>query len=177
MTHVRPASLLATLCLLIVPTALHAQFVQGGPAGADAGWAPARVGIRAGFDNAQSRPMVGAMARIPVLPSGSIELLPNADVTFLPGLKQYQLNLELVYVLGGRRGGFYGGGGIGLRNSVFGPDPTADRRNERTFSLVVGIRFGAVGRIRPELETRWILLDGPTRDPSLVNFGVTVALW
>lgn len=177
MIPVRPASLVAALCLSLLPTAVHAQFAQGGSADADAGWAPAGVGIRAGFDNVQSRPMLGAMARIPVVPRGSIELLPNADVTFLPGLKQYQLNLELVYLLSGRRGGFYGGGGIGLRNSVFGPDPTADRRNERTFSLVAGIRFGGLGRIRPELETRWILMDEPTRDPSVVNFGATITLW
>ncbi len=177
MIPVRPASLLAALCVSMLPAGLQAQFAQGGPRGADTGWAPAGVGIRVGFDNAQSRPMVGAMARIPVVPSGSIEILSNGDVTFLPRLKQYQLNLELVYLLSGRRGGLYGGGGIGVRNSVFGPDPTADPRNERTFSVVAGIRFGGLGRIRPELETRWILLDEPTRDPSVVNFGATITLW
>lgn len=177
MTSVRPATILAVLCLSISPGAAQAQFQQGGPGSAEPGWAPAGIGIRAGFDNAQSRPMLGAMVRIPVLPNGAVELLPNADVTFLPGLKQYQANFELVYLLDGRRGGFYGGGGIGVRNSVYGPDITAERRNERTYSLVLGIRFGALGRIRPELETRWIFLDEQVRDPRLVTFGATLALW
>ena len=173
----RPTSILAAVCLSLLPGTLHAQFQQGGQAGANPGWAPASVGVRVGFDNAQSRPMLGAMLRIPVLPNGTVELLPNADVTFLPGLKQYQFNLELVYVLDGRRGGFYAGGGIGLRNSIFGPDPAAARENEQTYSLVIGIRFGAIGRIRPELETRWIFVDQQVRDPRLVTFGATVALW
>jgi hypothetical protein len=177
MISVRPTSILATLCLWILPGTVHAQFQQGGPAGANPGWAPAGVGVRVGFDNAQSRPMLGAMLRLPVLPSGRVELLPNADVTFLPGLKQYQVNFELVYVLDGRRGGFYGGGGMGLRNSIFEADPAAARENKPTYSLVFGIRFGAVARIRPELETRWIFLDQQVRDPRSVTFGATIALW
>jgi hypothetical protein len=174
---VRPTSILAALCLSMLPCTVHAQFQQAGPAGANPRWAPPGVGARVGFDNAQSRPMLGAMVRLPVLPSGAVELLPNADVTFLPGLKQYQVNLELVYLLDGRRGGFYGGGGIGLRNSIFGPDATAGREYKRTYSLVFGIRFGGLGRIRPELETRWIFLDQQVRDPRLITFGATVALW
>jgi len=168
------------LALGLTPQLLRAQFRdptgpdrQGGPAG----WAPVAVGARVGFDNAQSEPMVGALVRIPVLPSGAVELLPNVDVTFRPGFKEYQFNFEAVYVLGGRRGGLYFGGGAGFRNSVFSPDPTVPRRNEGTYSIVAGVRIGNLGRIRPEIESRWIFQDALIRDPRLVAFGVSLALW
>ena len=177
MTSFRPDLFALAFSLALLPHGLEAQFGSGPGRAAPAGWAPAAVGVRVGFDNAQSEPTVGALVRIPVLPNGSVELVPNVDVTFLPGFKAYQFNFEAVYLTEGRAGGFYLGGGPGFRNSVFGPDPSAPRRNERTFSLVVGVRLGGLDRFRPELETRWILQDEQARDPRLVAVGVSMALW
>ncbi len=177
MTIPPPQAFVLALSMALFPHGLQAQFGPSNAQSAPTGWAPAAVGLRVGFDNAQSEPTVGAFLRVPVLPSGSVELLPNVDVTFLPGFKAYQFNLEAVYLTEGRAGGFYLGGGVGFRNSVFGPDPAAPRRNEQTFSVVVGVRLGGLGRFRPELETRWILLDAQARDPRLVALGVSMPLW
>ena len=120
--------------------------------------------------------MIGALVRIPVLPSGTVEIVPNADVTFLPGIKEYQLNLDAVYVTGGGRGGLYAGGGIGSRNSRYSPDPAVSRRNDLTFSVVAGARLGGP-RFRPELEIRWILQSEYVRAPRPAMIGLSVALW
>ncbi|SVB96625.1 uncharacterized protein METZ01_LOCUS249479, partial [marine metagenome] len=79
------------------------------------GWEPISIGVHAGYDNRNQQEMLGAQLRIPVLPSGRVELITNTDVTFLKSLKEYQTNFEAVYMLTPGRGGFYGGGGIGLR--------------------------------------------------------------
>lgn len=176
-TSARTGTFALAFLFALVPSVAHGQLRAGAGRAGDTGWAPAGIGIRAGFDNAQSEPLLGAFLRIPVLPSGRVELLPNADVTFLPGYKEYQVNFDLVYVTAGRRGGVYFGGGAGFRNSVFSPDPNASRRNERTFSLVAGVRFGDLGRFRPEVESRWIFQDELVRDPRIVSVGASVALW
>jgi len=160
-----------------IPRPAHAQFRAGAGPGEATGWAPIAIGAKVGFDNAQSSPMVGAIVRIPILPSGSFEFMPNADVTFLDGFKVYQLNLEAVYLSQGRRGGFYSGGGIGFRNGVFSANPNDPRTTERVFSIVAGARFGGLGRVRPEFEVRWVLQDEQVRDPRIVLVGASVALW
>ena len=171
--RVTPIALALSVCLL--PGALSAQFREGGDR--PAGWAPVAVGVRIGWDGAQQGQMVGALLRIPVLPSGMVELMPNADVTFLPGLKEYQVNFEAVYLTAARSGGLYAGGGVGFRNSRFSPDPSASRRNDLSYSLVVGVRLGGLGRFRPELEARWILQSEYARAPRPALIGLSVALW
>jgi hypothetical protein len=121
--------------------------------------------------------MVGALLRIPVLPNGSVELVPNADITFLPGLKEYQMNFEAVYLTGGRLGGLFAGGGVGVRNSRYSPDPAAARRSDLTLSIVAGVRLGVRSRFRPELEARWIFNSEYARAPRPAMIGLSVALW
>lgn len=177
MNVLRACSVALVVGCASLPRALEAQFPVGGAPDEAVGWAPISIGARLGYDNAQSAPMVGAVVRIPFLPSGSLEFMPNADVTFLDGFKVYQLNLEAVYLSQGRRGGFYSGGGIGFRNGVFAANPNDPRTTERVFSVVVGARFGGLGRVRPELEVRFILQDEQVRDPRTVMAGVSVPLW
>ena len=171
----RHRSLVAALGLLLLPSGADAQL--GGAQADERGWAPASIGARVGYDNSQRGWMAGGYVGIPVLPNGSVEILPSFDVTFLQGFEEYQTNFEAVYLTGNRRGGVMAGGGVGFRNSVFGPDPTAERRSELTFSLVLGARLGTLGRFRPQVETRWILQDEWPRDPRHVSLGVAVALW
>jgi hypothetical protein len=168
--------LVTVVALLVVPASVQAQF-RAGPQGESRGWAPASIGARVGYDNAQRGWMSGGFVGIPVLPSGMVELLSSFDVTFLPGFDEYQTNFEAVYLSGDRRGGLMAGGGVGFRNSVFDPDPSAPRRTVLTFSLVIGARFGTLGRFRPQVETRWILQDEWPRDPRQLEVGVGVALW
>ena len=90
--------LLALALSFAAPVALAAQGAQDefpGP------WAPPSLGVRGGYDNQQRRYVLGGQLRLPVLPRGQVELMPNVDVTFARGLKEYQYNLELVYVFEG----------------------------------------------------------------------------
>jgi hypothetical protein len=121
--------------------------------------------------------MAGGFVGIPVLPRGTVELLPSFDVTFLPGFDEYQANLEAIYLTGDREGGLMAGGGVGFRNSVFSSDPSASRRSVVTFSVMIGARLGTLGRFRPQVETRWILQDEWPRDPRHVGLGVGFTLW
>ena len=170
------AAFMLVLTLPLTPVSLHAQF-GGGSDGSPSRWAPATVGARVGYDNSQRGWMTGGFIGIPALPSGIIELLPSFDVTFLEGFEEYQTNVEAVYLTGDRQGGLMVGGGVGFRNSVFSADPTAERRTEMTFSLMIGARLGTLGRFRPQVETRWILQDEWRRDPRHVSLGVGFALW
>jgi hypothetical protein len=161
---------------LVMPAGLQAQFGSG-QAADTTGWAPISVGVRGGYDNELQGWMVGASLGLPARSNGSVEIVPSGDVTFLPGFEEYQGNVELVYFTGGRRGGLMAGGGMGIRNSVFGPDPAAPRSTVTTFNLMIGARIGTIGRFRPEALVRWIIQDEYERDPRHVALGVTVALW
>ncbi|HSH75496.1 MAG TPA: hypothetical protein VLA09_07435 [Longimicrobiales bacterium] len=180
MTH-RLANAAAGAALLISvgvsPTELHAQLGRLPGPGATDGWPAVEVGARVGYDSKQRQEVVGAMLRIPILPNARVELVPNADVTFFPNLKEYQVNFEAVYVVGGREGGLYAGGGVGFRNAIMPLDAEAGRQNLRTYSVVVGVKLGGVSRVNPLIEFRRVFPDGFELDPQLVSLGVTLALW
>lgn len=133
------------------------------------------MGARAGVDSGVRNEVLGALLRIPILPSGGIELMPSVDVTFLRNLKEYQYNLEMVYVASGRARGVYAGGGVGFRNSIFGEDP--DRSTVRTYSVVVGVRFVGASRFSPQLESRWVFVHELPVTPQQFTLGVAFALW
>ena len=102
--------------------------------------------------------------------------MPNADVTFVTRLREYQYNLEAVYVTGGRRGGAYFGGGIGWRNSIFGADRVDPRETIRTYNLVVGGRGGVAESFGTQLEIRWLFLNQEVFDPRTITLGVNFYL-
>ena len=141
------------------------------------GWPPVEIGVRVGYDNIQRQEVLGALLRIPVLPNRSLELLPNADVTFLRGLKEYQLNAEAVYLLAAEDGGIYAGGGIGFRSTIVPSDPAAGRQTLTTWSIVVGIKLMNLERVNPMLEFRRIFVRELVVDPQLLSLGVTFELW
>jgi hypothetical protein len=155
------------------PTAVAGQ---GGPREQPTGWPAVEIGARVGYDNIQRQEVLGALLRIPVLPNGSLELLPSADVTFLRGLKEYQLNGEAAYLLAGREGGIYAGGGIGFRNTIPPAEPERGRQMLTTWSIVVGLKL-SVERVNPMIEFRRIFASELAVDPQLLSIGVTFELW
>jgi opacity protein-like surface antigen len=140
-------------------------------------WPGPEVGVRVGYDNSQKQEVLGALLRIPVIRSGHVELIPGGDVTFLPTIEEYQFNLEAVYLLSGRNGGFYGGGGIGWRNSLPSSDLAGDKQTFTTYSVVAGIKFPGVGPLSLLFEFRRIIADELELDPQLLAFGATIPLW
>ena len=169
--------LLALALSFVAPVALAAQGAQDefpGP------WAPPSLGVRGGYDNQQRRYVLGGQLRLPVLPRGQVELMPNVDVTFARGLKEYQYNLELVYVLDGRSGGIYGGGGIGWRNTVWNADPsdTSEIRSTKAgFTAVLGIRIVELGLVVPQIEYRGVFIGAAPVSYQQLTLGLNLPLW
>ena len=161
------------------PSGLHAQR-DGAQALAGTQWAPISIGARAGWDGKSRALVLGAQLRIPILRNGSVELMPNADITFRTRLKEYQLNLELVYVAGRDEegAGLYGGGGVGFRNSLDGDPTTAARETFLGYSLVGGARSARIlGPLTAQVEFRWIFLSETQLNPQHVTFGINYPLW
>ncbi|HSG49332.1 MAG TPA: hypothetical protein VLA43_16035, partial [Longimicrobiales bacterium] len=131
-----PSLVAATLVLglLSVPAALDGQ-------SRPQGWPPASAGFRAGYDYNSTGSVVGLQLRLPVLPSGFVEVVPNGEMTFLTGLREVQGGVDVVFVSGGRRGGLYAGGGVGWRNTLYeGPE----RETRLAPTLVAGARSSAL---------------------------------
>jgi len=179
----RPTSALLTLALLALTASADpvlAQRVPGelppsGSSGFTSRWAPPSFGVHLGFDQRQREEVLGGQVRLPIVPSGVIELMGSMDVTFLFNLKEYQYNMEVVYVFDGRAGGIYGGGGLGLRDTIYPDSPT--RRNELGYTAVVGFRLVGLGVIVPQLDYRWIFINEAPFTFQTLSLGVNLALW
>ena len=163
------ASALLLMAMLAAPGDVEGQ--QG-----SSSWAPVSAGIRIGYDDRTSGEVVGAQLHIPVVRSGHVEIMPSADITFLTRLREYQYNLDAVYVSAGRRGGAYAGAGIGWRNSIFGIVAAEPRETIRTYSIVAGLRGGLAESFGTQLEVRWLFLNQDVFDPRTVTLGVNFYL-
>lgn len=163
----------------IVHAPAVAQFREPGQSagGPDTSWPAVSVGPRIGYDQGSMGELVGLQVHVPILRSGHVELMPNADVTFLTGLREYQFNAEAVYLTGGRRGGIYAGGGLAFRNSIYGSDPETPRSTERGYSVVAGVRSIGTGPFGVQLEVRWTFLDVAVRNPRSISLGINFQLW
>jgi hypothetical protein len=103
--------------------------------------------------------------------------MPNADITFLTGLKEYELNLEVVYVTSGRAGGLYFGGGLAFRNSIYGDDASSPRETRQGYSAVVGLKAATGELFGSQVEFRWIFLPDADFDPRQITLGINFSLW
>ena len=177
------APLLVALAIVSLPAALDAQ-VRRGRAPTDApptGWAPVSIGGHAGYDGASARgsELVGVALHVPLVRSGSVALIPSAEMTFFTGAKEYQYSADVVWVSGGRQGGLYVGGGIGRRDSVIESSEAEPRREFTTYGIVAGVQTG-IGRVDARLQVRWLFLQGlTTADYAPVPFslGIALPLW
>ena len=163
------------LLALSTPFAVEAQRRGSQPA-TTTGWAPISAGFKAGYDNNASGEMLGVQLHLPIVRNGQFELMPNADVTFLSGLKEYQYALDALFVPGGTRGGPYLGGGVALRNTIYDFDRSAARETRQGYSVIVGGKLGSPGALGIQIEVRWTFLDSPVLDPRTVTFGVNFPL-
>jgi hypothetical protein len=167
-------ALLLALAAAALPSQASGQFGRAQTARVPTGWAPIEVGVRGGYDYTSRGNMVGAQIRIPVLPSGHVELVPNGDITFLPTFKEYMGGVDVVAISGGRRGGLYVGGGLTWRTAFY----DSNRETRRTPVIVAGAKSPAIfgSPIRTQLEVRWIRVDTDVK-PKTLNFGINLPLW
>lgn len=143
----------------------------------DDGWPAPAIGVRIGFDQAASGEVIGAQFRVPVLPSGRLEVVPNADITFLDNLREYGFNVDAVFVSGGRQGGLYLGGGLSMRNSVFTAEIGGARETAVGYGAVVGLKAGGPAGLVTQVEFRWSFLPDIDYDPRAVTIGLNFPLW
>jgi hypothetical protein len=143
-------------------------------------WAPIVVGVRAGWeqDNLVSgNATLGAGLRLPVLPSGKIELVPSVDVVFLTNAKDYQYSLEGVFAPSGPRSGVFVGGGVGWRDSLIGALTPSDGRSRYFgYNLVLGGKT-ALGPLELDFLLRWIFLRDTDYSPNSFGIGLGLPLW
>lgn len=132
------------------------------------------VGVHGGFAYRASGGVVGGHLRIPVLPSGHLELAPTGDVTVQARLRETMVGADLVAISGGRRGGLYVGGGLTWRNSLY----DSIRETRRHPTVVVGARSPAMGSIPfgTQIEVRWVHVDQPVK-PKYLTLGINFPLW
>jgi hypothetical protein len=134
------------------------------------------IGIRAGYDNGLREELVGALLRVPVLASGRVEFMPNMDITFLRGLKEYQYNIEAVYLTVPGEG-VYVGGGMGFRSTILPSDPAAGRQTITTWNLVIGAKFEINERLNAMVEFRRAFASDLAVDPQQISLGASIELW
>lgn len=176
----RPLSLAALFALAVSATAppeISAQARRGRDSGPTERWAPPAVGVRAGFDQRANAQVLGAYVRVPILRSGIVELVPNAEMAFLTGAKDYQYGLEAAWVPAGTRGGVLLTGGVAWRDTPVGaPDAVEPRRTH--FGWVLGLGGRAdLGRFQVEVSLRWIFLDDAPFQPTPATLGVAFPFW
>jgi hypothetical protein len=173
--HPSPALMAALLLVILMPGTLEAQRRGRAPQRAPRqAWPAATIGAQVGYDDVSQGNVLGAQIRVPVLRNAKVALMPSANVTFLTGLKEYQLNLDAVFVPGGRRGGIYVAGGLAARNTIFLGE--SERETRTGVGVAAGILTGAESRVGVQLEFRQIFVDEDLR-PRLLTLGINVALW
>ena len=175
---IRPIPVLLILALGLGAVAeVEGQVRRGRQPAEEAPWAPVSVGVRGGWDDRANAELLGAQMRIPVVRSGIVEVVPSADIAFLPGAKEYQYSGEISWVPGGRRGGFFLTAGVGWRDSVFGADVASGERTTY-FGYVLGAGLKSrVGPLEFELGLRWILLDDTSYRPTPATLGLNYPFW
>lgn len=131
---------------------------------------PVTVGVHAGYDDSSNGSVLGGQIRVPLTADGRFEIMPSGNVTFLSGLREYQFNLDGVWVTGGRRGGLYVAGGLAARNTVF---DGADEETKVGWGAAVGLKTR--GRVGVQIEVREIRVDDRLQ-PRLLTFGLNLAL-
>jgi hypothetical protein len=172
----RVGILLLALLGILGPVTLEAQVRRGRAVDTRPPWAPITVGVRAGYDQNANGEVLGADVRLPLLRNGVLELVPSAEVIFDSRAKEQQYSLELVYVVGGRTGGPFFGGGAGYRTTVFGTSPEEPRNTLFGYSVVAGAR-SQFGPLQTQLQLRWIFLDEITLRPLPITLGLSLPLW
>lgn len=167
----RRSVLIATLAL--AATALPSDLVaQVGP-NPDA--RPSlMVSARAGYDFEISNGalVLGAGTRISVPGATFLELQGISDWTFLDGLTERQMGLDLLYQFGG----LAVGGGPVMRTTVWDSEVSTDKETRTGYSLVLILAGQATNRLlNGQLELRYSKVSNFS--PKTVSVGVNLPLF
>lgn len=171
------AVLVAALALLASSAA--AQVRRGRAQPVAPRWAPVALGVRAGWqqDPNANGSVLGGELRIPLLRSGIVELVPSADMVWLPNTRDSQYNVDVLFVPQGPQGGVFLGGGVGWRDSPYGASISSDARETYFgYNLVIGGRT-ALGPLQLTAALRWTFLRGSEYSPNTLTLGLSYPFW
>ena len=172
----RPLLILVALALMGSQNA-DAQVRRGRAVDSGPRWAPVSIGARFGWDQSANGETAGLQIRIPLVRSGVVEFMPNAELIYPNRPRESQYNLELMYIPGGVRGGVFIGGGVGWRTTtVVNTGPSQPEQRLFGYTLALGGTTN-LGPIRVEATLRWIFLRNSTYRPNPVTLGISLPLW
>jgi hypothetical protein len=128
------------------------------------------VNARVGYDMEFDALVTGASLRVPVL-RFPFELQGAFDFTFLDGLTDRQLALDLLYRAGA---GLFLGGGVIFRNSIYVEDAAGPRETRTGYSLVLGLGGAPSrrGRVLTGLEVRWMWVGDFSPQTIVAQVGI-----
>ena len=124
------------------------------------------LGAHVGVDYLFEGFLIGGQGLLMLDPWGLVQLMPNAELEFRQGIRDWQANADASV---SPLRGIYLGGGIAFRNSIF--DEVEGRATRRGSSFFVGYREPAAPRrIMPQVELRWTFVAGIR--PRMLTIGV-----
>jgi len=169
--------LLAALALtLVLPATGEAQFGTRQDRRAPVERSRAlELGVKAGIDFEVDGLALGGHLRLPVDPWLRVELMPGFLYSFSDLQDQYQIDADVVAILG-PGGVLYAGGGAAFRSAFFETEQD-ERRLETGYNLIVGFKearaFGDRS-LNAQLEYRFTDVDRV--ETSIVTLGLTFPL-
>lgn len=114
-----------------------------------------QLGIRTGYDFEVDVWSVGGQFRFPARPGGALHLMPSADLFYVEGRKDWQINLDAAIQ---ERGGAYYGGGLAFANRDFSGKGALDFKTGGNLLLGMAVRLRS-SSIQPYLEGRWTFIE------------------
>jgi hypothetical protein len=145
-----------TACLLQAVALALPVGAQGPQAGG--GWNQGiLLGAHAGLDHQAlfEAVVLGGQAHLMLDPWGWVTLMPNAELEFRSGVRDWQANGDIA-VMPTR--GIYAGAGIAYRNTLY--DEAVGRETRRGYSIFLGLRTPpAPLRFGVQVEVRWSFIS------------------
>jgi len=162
--------LLATLLALEVSGSLAAPLHAQQPRRVSPTAMGVTAGLHAGLDYLFDGILLGGQVHIMPDPWGRVLLMPNAQMQFRQGLRDWQANGDAAIRI---TPAFYAGGGVAYRNTIF--DEDIGRETRSGYSVIIGFRDQpSPGRIATQIELRWSVISNIR--PRMFTIGLNYPL-
>lgn len=156
----------ASVSILLLVAVLPASAQGPGGGGGPPRYMGVSLGAHVGIDYLFEGFLIGGQGIFQIDPWGFVQLMPNAELEFRQGIRDWQANAD-ASVSPVR--GIYLGGGVAYRNSIF--EEADGRETRRGSSVFVGYRDRAAPRrINPQVELRWTFVADIR--PRMLTIGV-----
>ena len=160
--RVRLRGVIAAFALLFLTTPIAAS----APGRAQGPFMGALVGAHVGVDYLFEGLLVGGQTILQLDPWGRLSLIPNAELEFRQGLRDWQANADAAVM---PFPGVYVGGGASWRNTIF--DEEEGRATRHGWSFFFGYRDPpSPRRFSPQIELRWSFISDI--EPRMLTIGL-----